>query len=45
MGNKKPPREDGGWMNRNYLLMCLSEFLRHVGEILVALTIAKIFLC
>lgn len=43
--NKKPPRKDGEKVNKDYLLMCLSEFLRHVGEILMALVLAKIFLC
>ena len=45
MGNKKPPRKAVNKLDKDYLLMCLSEFLRHVGEILLALTLAKIFLC
>ncbi len=45
MGNKKPPRKDGGKMDKDYIFMCLGEFFRHVGEILMALTLAKILLC
>lgn len=46
MGNKKSrPERTVNELDKDYLLMCLSEFLRHVGEILMALTLAKIFLC
>lgn len=31
-------------MDRDYVIMCISEYLRHVGEILTAISIAHFLL-